>query len=137
MGARFPYDRRYSPAAPTLEIKLSAPGEEPKTETLTALIDTGADGTLIPETYLETAEAIAVGSALLTGILGETRQVTCYEVDIHLANRVFPSAVVVANEYSHEIILGRNLLNKMILLLNGPNNESELFERRPHISRTG
>ncbi len=130
MKARFPYDKRYSPPAPVIEIQLAAPGEEPKTERLPALIDTGADGTLIPEGYLETADAIAVGDALLSGILGENRQVTLYEVDIHLANRVFPSVLVAVNEYSQEIILGRNLLNKLILLLDGTNIESEIFEHR-------
>ena len=103
MSARFAYDKRYSPAAPIFEIRLAAPGEQPKNEALIALIDTGSDGTLIPEQYLEAAEAIAIGEALLSGILGETRQVTIYEVDIHLASSVFPSVTVAANEYSSDI----------------------------------
>lgn len=131
MSARFPFDQQYSPAAPVLEIQLAAPGDESKTDKLSALIDTGADGTLIPEQYLEAIQAIAVGDALLSGILGESRQVTLYEVDIYIANRVLPGVIVAANEYSREIILGRNLLNKLILLLDGISSESEIFERRP------
>ena len=35
-----PYDTAYTPAVPVLGIRLAAPGEPPKTEPLSALVDT-------------------------------------------------------------------------------------------------
>ncbi len=126
-----PYDASYSPPAPILHVRLSAPGESLRTDTLTAIVDTGSDATLVPSMYLETIEAIDSGDAILRGILGEARGVHVFEVDIHVDSPVLPGAIVVADDYGTETIIGRNVLNKLILLLDGQRSEIELFDRRP------
>jgi hypothetical protein len=80
-----PYTTAYTPPAPVLNIRLAAPGDAPRVGPLSAVVDTGADGTLIPTEYLEQVEAVGVGDAFLHGVLGETREVHLYEVDLHLA----------------------------------------------------
>ncbi|MBI5650440.1 MAG: hypothetical protein HZC40_08355 [Chloroflexi bacterium] len=35
------------------------------------------------------------------------------------------------DDQAQEIILGRNVLNRLILLLDGPNEQTEILERRP------
>jgi hypothetical protein len=76
-----PYDAAYTPPAPVLHIRLSAASESLRTDTLTAIVDTGSDATLIPSRYLETIEAIDLGDAVLRSVLGEARGVHLFELE--------------------------------------------------------
>ena len=126
-----PYDATYIPPAPILQIRLAAPGEQPQVGPLIAIVDTGSDGTLIPTEYLERVEAIGIGDAVLYGVVGEARRVHLNEIDLHIGSLLLPGVVVVGDDHGHEVILGRNILNKLVVLLDGPRRETELFERRP------
>ncbi len=126
-----PYDSSYTPPIPVLRLRLSAPGETPYDAPLSALVDTGADATLVPSTYLEQVDAIASGDAVLRGVLGEAREIHLYEVDLHIDTLLLPGVLVVGDDYGTEIIVGRNVLNKLILLLDGRRGETEVFEQRP------
>ena len=130
-----PYDATYHPPAPVLSLRLAAPGEPPQVRPLSALVDTGSEGTLFPTHYLEQVEAIDVGDAILHGVLGEAREVHLYEVDLHIGALLLPSIIVVGDDQGSEVLLGRNVLNKLILLLDGRSGETELFEKRPPFAR--
>ena len=126
------YDSQFDPALPVLAIRLSAPGEVSSGELLTAIVDTGADGTLIPSAYLEEAGAIVVGDAILRSVLGDVREVHLFEVDIHFDALTLPGVLVAADDQGNEVLLGRNALNKLILLLDGQSRQTDLFESRPN-----
>lgn len=126
-----PYDSSYTPPIPVLRLRLSAPGGAPHDAPLSAIVDTGSDATLIPNTYLEQIEAIVSGDAVLHGVLGETREVHLYEVDLHIDTLLLPDVLIVGDDYGTEIIIGRNVLNKLILLLDGQHSETDIFEQRP------
>lgn len=135
---RAEYDRAKIPAAPVLAIRLSAPGESARTDPIAALIDTGSDFTLVPLSLLLQIDAPEERSAFLRGLWSEQRQVTVYLADLHFENRVLPGIEVVGvedesaeDDQAQEIILGRNVLNRLILLLDGPNEQTEILERRP------
>lgn len=49
----FPYSTRHHPPIPALEIALRSPEGGTSVGPLLALVDTGADGTVIPTEYLE------------------------------------------------------------------------------------
>lgn len=128
---RVPYSVSHTPPAPVLNIRIAAPGEKPPMDALSAIVDTGSDGTLIPLRYLEQVEATHLGHATLWGILGESREVHLYEVDMHIESLVLPSVVVVGDDFGNEFLLGRNILNKLVILLDGLRRETEFFEQRP------
>ena len=130
-----PYDTRFAPPAPVLRVRLSSPGESPQDEFQAGIADTGSDGTLVPLRILETIEAIGVGEAVLYGVLGETRAVHVYEVDFHVENATLPNALVIGDEHGNEIVIGRNILNNLILLLDGQQNTADLLERRPNLGK--
>jgi predicted aspartyl protease len=125
------YDSRFAPPLPVLNIRISAPFEQPDTQTLSAIVDTGADGTLIPSVYLEQVGAIGVGDALLRSVLGEVREVHLFEVDMHIDSLTLPGVLVAADDQGDDILLGRNVLNKLILLLDGQAQQTDAFESRP------
>jgi hypothetical protein len=128
------YDRQKFPPAPVLEITLSPPCETTRTIPLLALIDTGGDFTLAPLRWLLHIDAPEVRSAYLRGLWSEQRQVTLYLVDLHFDDTVLPGVEVVGlddDEDDQEVVLGRNVLNRLILLLDGPREQVDILERRP------
>ena len=46
------YDSSFNPPVPVLDVRLAGPGEMPGKQSLSAVVDTGADGTLVPTNYL-------------------------------------------------------------------------------------
>ncbi len=59
---------------------------------------------------------------------GERHNVMLYLVDIQIGNLTLPGIEVVGDEISDEIILGRDVLNRLRILLNGPGEIVEVSE---------
>jgi predicted aspartyl protease len=124
---KIPYSQNYSPAAPVLPVSLAVPEETPQIGPQPALIDTGADGTFIPTTLLEQLDVPIVYATNIRSHVGDTLQrVSVYKVDILLDTTRLPDIEVVGDDWGNEIIIGRNLLNKLQLLLDGPKQTTEL-----------
>ncbi len=129
--SHYPYSSEYMPAAPVTEIRLGAPGMEPSSILLEAFIDTGADATLVPMTHLRQVGAKKVDQAALRSQWGERRAVTLYAVALEINQYHFAAIRVVGDESSDEVILGRNVLNRLRLLLDGPAGMVEILDALP------
>ncbi len=125
------YDLSKLPSAPVLEIQLSAPEADSFSDTLSALVDTGADFSVIPLQWLLSIDAPETRSAFARGLWGKRQAVTLYLVDIRLEIGVFCGIEVIGTDDEEEVILGRNVLNKLFLLLEGPHQQSRILERTP------
>jgi predicted aspartyl protease len=123
-----PYLSDYTPPIPVLQIWLGYPEESLSLGPLEAIIDTGADGTILPRSLIDELDAPFVDDAWLSSQWGETFAVKTFTVDIGFGNLRLPSVRVVADDRSNEIILGRNVLNRLRLMLDGPKQETELIE---------
>jgi predicted aspartyl protease len=124
---KFSYDRSYSPAAPVVNIQIGVPGESVNSIEYLAFVDTGADGTIIPSAYLRQFDIEPDSQRYLRSQWGDRRAVDVYLLDI-LINTIHLSPVeIVADELGSEIILGRNVLNHLIITLDGPNNIFEIL----------
>ncbi|MBS1252075.1 MAG: hypothetical protein MAG451_01111 [Anaerolineales bacterium] len=115
----FPFDTTYDPAMPVCDVVLTAPPTGRNVE-LTAIIDTGADGTMIPVEHLQQIGARRAFEAGLRSQWGERRTVFLYLVDLQIAELTLPGIYVVGDELGDEVVLGRNVLNELRLLLDGP-----------------
>ncbi len=115
----YPYSQDYHPPMPMVEIELSAPGRAQTEKLSTALIDSGSDGTLIPEDLLEKIGARCVGDAQIRGISGDSYPVAIYLANLRLGPYVISAVRVVAVPENAEIILGRNVLNQLVVTLDG------------------
>lgn len=113
----------YFPAMPALVLRLGYPGEGLAVGPVTALVDTGADGTLIPQPLLDEIRAPLVDSKRIRSHWGEWRQALVFAVDMAVDDLQLPAIEVVGDEVGSDIILGRNVLNRLSLLLNGPRQE--------------
>lgn len=127
-----PYSTAYWPPAPVIQLRVSAPFEAAPGPMTTALIDTGADFTLIPLDMLLKVGAPEIRQALARGLWGEPRPVTLYQVDLHIADHKLVGIEVIGLDTDEsEIILGRDVANRLILLLDGPQLRLDLLDRRP------
>lgn len=113
------YDNRYEPAMPVMVIALRSLHEDSDVIELPALVDSGSDGTLIPLNVLEQVNARRVGQAIIRGITGGRRVINLYEVAIQVGNLALGKFQVVGDDVNDEIVLGRDVLNQLVVTLNG------------------
>ncbi|HET7089983.1 MAG TPA: retroviral-like aspartic protease family protein [Anaerolineae bacterium] len=117
---RFSYDTNYFPPAPSVEISLGIPNESLAVGPLRAVVDTGADVLLVPLRYIGPLGAQIDNRKTLRSQWGEPRKVDVYVLDVGIGDLRFPVIEVIADEVGDEIVLGRNVLNKLTLTLHGP-----------------
>ena len=85
-----------------------------------AIMDTGADATIVPTQLLRPIGARRVFETGLRSQWGERRSVFLYLVDLEIDGLTLPAVYVVGDEIGSEVVLGRNALNKLVVTLDGP-----------------
>ncbi len=114
-----PYDATYDPPIPICDVTLMVPATGRHAE-LSAIVDTGADGTIVPIRYLRRVGARRAFEATLRSQWGEGRTVFLYVVDLTIGELTLNGVYVVGDELGDETVLGRNVLNQLRVLLDGP-----------------
>jgi predicted aspartyl protease len=126
---KYPYDSNYQPPFPAVQIILHNSDESLHITANQALLDTGSDGSLVPLSYLQEILAPAITDTRMRSHWGEWRSVQLFVVDLELNNLKLPNVFVIGDEQGNEIILGRNVLNKLRLLLDGPANFTDVLSQ--------
>ena len=122
------YDRwSFDPPMPVLDIGLSRPGTQSFSASVAAVIDTGADGSLIPIDLLERIDAPHIDQAYLQGITGDRQPVDLYLVTIQVAAVTVHGVRAVALPSGAPTILGRDVLNQLHIALVGTAGVTEVF----------
>lgn len=122
MPVQQPYDRiHYDPPAPVIDIIVKPrPAASAQTsERVCALIDSGADATMLSESLLVRIGAAKIDRRRSRGVYGQTRTVSIYLVDIQIGLLVIPSIRVIGMSDEEEPLLGRDVLNHLIVTLDG------------------
>jgi hypothetical protein len=83
------------------------------------MLDSGADATMIPITTLRTIKARFARTHTMRGIIGRARSVELYFVEIKIGSYKIPGIKAVAAESSTHAIIGRDVLNQLIVTLDG------------------
>jgi predicted aspartyl protease len=120
------YSQTYVPPAAIIEVSLAAPGTTLIAGPFAALIDTGADASLVPKSILLSLGAPALFEAQLRSPWGELHGVVMYLADVLIGSERFPAIELAADEAEVEFILGRNFLNKLPLFLDGPQQVTQV-----------
>ena len=123
---KYPYDASYQPPFPVVRVVFHNSAEGLHTTTENALLDTGSDGSLVPIAYLRQIFALALTDTRIRSHWGEWRSAQLFVVDLELDGLRLPGIFVVGDEQGDEIVLGRNVLNKLRLFLDGPANLTEI-----------
>jgi hypothetical protein len=125
----FPYDDRYSPPAPRVNLELRRIGRTNPTVQLGALLDSGSDATLLPESYLVQIGARLVGQARVRGLFDETHLAPIYIVSVSIGEITLQGVRIVAMPEMVEPIVGRDILNALIVTMNGPAQVTEIVNQ--------
>lgn len=120
------YDTNYIPSAPVAEIRVSKSYRSSVEVDLVALIDSGADATLLPINALQRVRAIQTGSRFMQGVTGTRISVDTYDVTISIGDIRLAAVDVVAINVGAEPILGRDVLNTLVVTLNGLASTTEI-----------
>jgi len=123
---KYPYDGNYQPPFPAVEVVLHNSEDGLRTTSKNALLDTGSDGSLVPIAYLQEILAPPMSDSGIRSHWGEWRVVQLFVVDLELDELRLPDIFVVGDEQGDEIILGRNILNKLRMVLDGPANITDV-----------
>jgi predicted aspartyl protease len=121
-----PYNKSYTPPFPTLPIVLGEGSS--RVGPLPALIDSGADATLVP---IDLLKRIGVGEGeevTIRSHFGERQSALLFLVPLAIEGTNLVGLYVVGDEMTDEIILGRNVLNKLALFLDGPTQQTDLLD---------
>lgn len=124
----YQYSRKYFPPAPIIDITLVSTAESLRSDPLPALVDSGADGTIVPMGYLDEIHAPPTQEMIIHSQWGERHSVMLYLVDVQIGDLTLPGIEVVGDEISNEVILGRDILNRWRILLDGPREMVEVSE---------
>jgi Aspartyl protease len=111
---------RYSPAAPVAPATLRNPLSGVTSSEVVLLLDTGADITLLPrKTVEELAIPLIAGESYeLVSFDGSRSFAPAVTVDMIFLDRIFRGRYLLIEE--ERGILGRDILNHVLLLLDGP-----------------
>ncbi len=116
MRNAWPYDAGVDPPAPVLPLHVADPADAAGM-LLPALVDTGADCTLIPAVVARRLRLPMVGRLAISGVGGHIRRAPVHAAIVEVAGLRALARVVALEE---EIVVGRDLLNRLVALLDGP-----------------
>lgn len=130
----FKYDLKKRFPAPYVEVKVINPALS-ISRIHRGKIDTGADLTVIPMFIVEELSLPHRGTEITRGFRYDEmpHTVPSFFVDIELASYSFKNVRVIGT-VRPDILIGRNILNKVKLILNGKNSEFKIIDPPIRIS---
>jgi len=122
-------DTRFEPPAPLAQVTLRNPDNGALSPNVPMLLDSGADVTLIPQMTLNRLDITYVQDKRyeLIGFDGNTSFAPVVQLELIFCGRTFRGQFLLINQEWG--ILGRNVLNSVPLMLDGPNLTWD--EKRP------
>ena len=91
-----------------------------------ALVDSGADGTMIPIDLLEVIGALYEDTVNMRGVLGDSEPVDRYTVGIQIGPLTVRGIHAVAIPAGEGSVIGRDVLNFLAVTLNGPAHTTQI-----------
>jgi predicted aspartyl protease len=122
----FAYSNDYTPAIPIVELGISLPKRSQADVTVNALLDSGSDGTMLPVDLLDKIGAKPVGQGQIRGILGHSRPIELSLIKLYIGSHQLHAIRVIGIETTEEPIVGRNVLNHLVVTLNGLASVTEI-----------
>ncbi|GIK58620.1 MAG: retroviral-like aspartic protease family protein [Chloroflexi bacterium] len=122
-----PYSTEFDPPAAVVQIQVAGVVHTRPRVTISAILDTGADLTAVPETLAERLDLYPTERMAIEDVNGQTTIAHTYMVRLRIANKTISEHKVLLTGLDFGII-GHDLLNTFYVLLNGPESTFEMAE---------
>ena len=109
-----------TPPSPSVLLNLTHPVTGPRVEDVPALVDTGADQTVIPERLILALGLIQLDQQLVRGFDGSPRLLPTFLTRIQVRDLPRFDLEIIASPAIENAILGRDVLNRYKVVLDGP-----------------
>ncbi|MBP7997853.1 MAG: retroviral-like aspartic protease family protein [Chloroflexi bacterium] len=128
MSISFNYSRQFDPTMPIVEVSVRAVGTSHPASVVTALVDSGADATILPLSVLQQVGARYVRGRVMRGVTGIPENVDTYLVSIQIGPYTVHGIRAVAYGTNMTPIIGRDVLNNLVVTLDGLAQETVVSE---------
>lgn len=116
----FDYDASYAPPAPVIEIEIDGYNRLLGKVSVSAMVDSGADASMIPIGFLKAVDATYKETLWMRSVTGDRTKVDLYLVAVQIGTYLIPGLHVVAAPEDAEAVIGRDILNQLVITLDGP-----------------
>lgn len=118
----FEYSSEYDPPAPTIRLKIANPSTQAVTDDI-FLVDSGADITLLKKEIFDVLDLEYFGSRRVGGVMGPPQEWPVSWVKVETPFQTNELIKITIKPTSDENILGRDVINRWRLLLDGPKRQ--------------
>ena len=122
---RFQYDPMEQPPAPYIDLQVSPHNVMGQMTTVSAKLDSGASVTVIPSRLAQHWNMLPISYSRFRGYDGSVTTRPTYRVDIRIGMRQFKD-IRVTTSLRRNILLGRDVMNQLRILLDGPQQTVEV-----------
>ena len=126
MMVRYAYNQQVAPPAPFVHVSLRPPVEGTDGIEVPAQIDTAADLSVVPSRFVEELELVPLDSVSALGFGGHLLTLPTYLVEIRIRGLEPITVKVLSSPDEPYALLGRDVLNRHTILLDGPNLSLEV-----------
>ena len=116
------------PSVPIIDVMIQALTSDTHQIAQVALVDSGADASIIPLQALRSIQARKVDTAQIQWGSGLSYRVDVYEVALQIGRYQIPKVNAIADRQNGQMILGRDVLNQFIVTLNRLANVVEVSQ---------
>jgi len=120
-----PYDSSFNPPAPVADVVIANPVRRTRRRVLRGKLDSGADTTAIPERLVSQLGLMPRAHIWTRGFDGTYSRRPVFYVRLRLEGFDLPSVRCIAVDRT-TVLVGRNVLNRFILILDGKNQTFDL-----------
>jgi hypothetical protein len=123
---RYTYNRQVTPPAPFVHVAVRPPYEGPAEVEVPAQIDTAADLSVIPGRLVEELQLVPLDAVSALGFGGHLLMLPTFLVELRIRQLAPVTVRVLASQDEPYALLGRDVLNRFTILLDGPNLALEI-----------
>lgn len=122
----YPYDGSRNPPFPVVELTISRPDGVGPVESVRLLADSGADQTLLPDGIAQRLGLVPEDTVAVGGFSGSWVYLDEYEAHLSLGGLPAVSVRVLGGSPGFHSVVGRDVLNRFKIILDGPNQTLEI-----------
>jgi hypothetical protein len=123
---RYAYNQQVTPPAPFVHVSVRPPIGETAGVVVPAQIDTAADLSVIPGRVVEELRLVPLDSVSALGFGGHLVTLPTFLVELQIRDLGPVTVKALASHDEPYVLLGRDVLNRFTILLDGPNLALEL-----------